>query len=302
MGGRTFEWGSRTYVMGIINVSPESFSGDGQSGVDEAVKQAERFAEEGADILDVGGQSTRPGFDEIGAEEEVRRVAPVIQRIKARVGLPLSIDAYRSVVVEAALDAGAEMVNDIWGFRHDPALAVLAARRGVPAVVMHNQRGREFEDVIGDIRRGLGESIKIAERSGMAREQLILDPGFGFGWTPEQNLEMLRRLGELRTLGLPVLIGTSRKSTIGAVLDKPEDQRLFGTAATVAIAIANGADIVRVHDVAEMVQVCRMTDAIVRHAISPPLPEVAALPRQATETTQATPPLRQRRGGQGGEV
>jgi dihydropteroate synthase len=264
IGTRAFEWGSRTYVMGIINVSPESFSGDGRSRVADAVRQAERFAAEGADILDVGGQSTRPGFEEVSVAEEVRRVVPVIERIVRRLELPVSVDTYRSEVARAALDAGASLLNDIWGFRHDFQMAVLAAQRGVPAVVMHNQRGREFEDVIGDIRRGLQESIRIASRSGLPRDHLIIDPGFGFGWTPEQNLEMLRRLGELRALGLPILVGTSRKSTIGAVLDRPVDQRLLGTAATVAISIANGADVVRVHDVAEMVQVARMSDAIMR--------------------------------------
>jgi len=264
IGPRVFEWGSRTYVMGIINVSPESFSGDGRSRVADAVRQAERFAAEGADILDVGGQSTRPGFEEISVAEEVRRVVPVIERIVRRLAVPVSVDTYRSEVARAALDAGASLLNDIWGFRHDPRMAVLAAQRGVPAVVMHNQRGREFEDVIGDVRRGLEESIRIAYRSGLPRDHLIVDPGFGFGWTPEQNLEMLRRLGELKALGLPILVGTSRKSTIGAVLDRPVDQRLLGTAATVAISIANGADVVRVHDVAEMVQVARMSDAIVR--------------------------------------
>jgi dihydropteroate synthase len=267
-GSKTFEWGSRTYVMGIVNVSPESFSGDGVRSPADAVRQALRFADEGADILDVGGQSTRPGFEEISVESEIRRVVPAIEGIVKKVDLPVSVDAYRAEVARAALDAGATMVNDIWGFRHDPALAVLCARRGVPAVVMHNQRGREFEDVIGDIRRGLQESLKIATRAGLARDRLIADPGFGFGWTPQQNLEMLRRLAELRSLGLPLLVGTSRKSTIGLVLDKPESERLFGTAATVAIAIANGADIVRVHDVAAMAQVARMTDAIVRATAS----------------------------------
>jgi dihydropteroate synthase len=264
IGPRVFEWGSRTYVMGIVNLSPESFSGDGLSSVREAVEQAKRFQAEGADIVDIGGQSTRPGFDEISIEEELRRVIPVIEAVAAAVDLPVSVDAYRGPVVEAALDAGAHLVNDIWGFRHDPTVAEVAARRGVPAVIMHNQRGREFKDVIADIEAGLKESIRIAESAGLGRDKLIVDPGFGFGWAEWHNLEMLRRLGELRKLRLPILVGTSRKSTIGAVLDLPVEQRIMGTASTVAIAIANGADIVRVHDVKAMVQVGRMTDAIVR--------------------------------------
>ena len=262
--GRRFEWGKRTYVMGIVNVSPESFSGDGLANVEAAVAQARRFAAEGADIIDVGGQSTRPGFEELSVEAEIERVVPAVRAVVAAVELPVSVDAYRMPVAAAALDAGAHLVNDIWGFRHDPQVARLAAERGVPAVIMHNQRGREFQNVIGDVRAGLEASLAIAREAGLPREQLIVDPGFGFGWTLEQNLEMLRRLGELRALGLPILIGTSRKSTIGAVLGLPEGERVWGTAATVAIAIAHGADIVRVHDVAEMAQVARMTDAICR--------------------------------------
>jgi dihydropteroate synthase len=264
IGGRGFAWGARTYGMGIVNVSPESFSGDGLSDLDAVVSQARRMEAEGADIIDVGGQSTRPGFAELSVEEELRRVVPMVEAVANAVVVPVSIDAYRAPVVEAALDAGAVLVNDISGFRHDEAVAAVAARHGVPAVVMHNQRGREFHDVIGDIRSGLEVSIAIARGAGLAPEQLILDPGFGFGWNVGQQLEMLRRLGELRGLGLPLLVGTSRKSTIGAVLDLPEDRRIWGTAATVAVSIANGADVIRVHDVAEMVQVARMTDAIVR--------------------------------------
>jgi dihydropteroate synthase len=261
---RLFEWGSRTYVMAIVNVSQESFSGDGVRSVDEAVAQAKRFAVEGADIIDVGGQSTRPGFDELSVEAEIDRVAPAIMAISQAVDLPVSIDAYRAQVVAAGLEAGAHAVNDIWGFRHDPALADLVAEAGAPAVVMHNQRGRKYHDVIGDIRNGIQESFRIAEAAGALRSNLIADPGFGFGWTPEHSLEMLRRLAELKDLELPLLVGSSRKSAIGSVLGVPEDQRIFGTAATVAVAVANGADMVRVHDVAAMIQVCRMTDAIVR--------------------------------------
>jgi dihydropteroate synthase len=270
IGGRGFDWGSRTYVMGIINVTLDSFSGDGLGlDVEAAVAQGRRFAEDGADILDVGGESTRPGFQAVTSEEEMRRVLPVVERLAREVDVPVSIDTYKAVVARAALDVGAHLVNDIWGFRHDPAMAPLVAERGVPAVVMHNQRGRDFRDVIGDIRAGLEVSLGLAQEAGIPRHRLIIDPGFGFGWAEEHNLEMLRRLEELRDLGLPILAGTSRKSTIGAVLGgAPVEERLMGTAATLAIAIAHGADIVRVHDVAEMVQVCRVADAVVRADLS----------------------------------
>jgi len=266
IGGRRFDWGSRTYVMGIINVTTDSFSGDGLGlDVEAAVAQGRRFAQEGADILDVGGESTRPGFQAVTLEEEMRRVLPVVEQLAREVDAPISIDTYKAPVARAALKAGAHLVNDIWGLRHDPAMAPLVAELGVPAVIMHNQRGRDFHDVIGDIRAGLEVSLGLAEEAGIPRQRLVIDPGFGFGWAEEHNLEMLRRLGELRDLGLPILIGTSRKSTIGAVLGGvPAEERLMGTAATVAIAIAHGADIVRVHDVAEMVQVCRMADAVLR--------------------------------------
>ncbi len=265
--GRQFVWGSRTYVMGVINVSPDSFSGDGLGhDVDAAVEQGRRFEAEGADILDVGGESTRPGFQPISVDEEIERVMPVIHRLVRETSLPISIDTYKVEVAEKAIkEAGAHMINDIWGFRQDgERMALLAAETGRPAVIMHNQRGRPFRDVIGDLLEGFKESLRIAHKAGVPQERLIIDPGFGFGWDEEQNLEMLRRLGELRVLGRPILIGTSRKSTIGKVLDLPVEERLEGTAATVAIAIANGADIVRVHDVKAMVRVARMTDAIVR--------------------------------------
>ena len=265
IGQREFAWSKRTYLMGVINVSPESFAGDGLGDVEAAVALGRRFADDGADILDVGGQSTRPGFDELAPEEEIRRVVPVIERLVREVDLPISVDSYKPAVARAALEAGAHLLNDIWGFRCDASLAKLAVEFGVPAVVMHNQRGREFHDVIADIRAGFEASIAIAEKAGLPRERLILDPGFGFGWSEEQNLELLRRLGELRDLGLPLLIGTSRKSTIGAVLGGvPVQERLLGTAATTALAIAAGVDIVRVHDVAEQRQVLAVADAVVR--------------------------------------
>lgn len=273
IGPQTFVWGARTYLLGVINVSPDSFSGDGLASVDAAVEQARRFVDEGTDMLDVGGQSTRPGtnktdagFDEIAPEEEIRRVVPVIERLRGALPeVPISVDTYKPDVARAAIAAGAHMLNDIWGFRRDASLAQIAAEARVPAVVMHNQRGRAADDVMAACIDGLRESMRIAAASGVDASMLIADPGFGFGWRPEQNMEMLRRLAELRTLGLPILVGTSRKSTIGAVLGgAPVEERIFGTAASVAIAIANGADIVRVHDVSAMKQVALVADAIVR--------------------------------------
>ena len=272
IGRQEFLWGARTYVMGIINVTPDSFSGDGLgSDADAAVAQGRRFQEEGADILDVGGESTRPGSAEVSAEEELSRVLPVVERLAREVDIPVSIDTSKAEVARAALEAGAVLVNDVWGFRRDPEIAAVVARFAVPAVIMHNQRGREFHDVIGDIRQGLEASIDLAAAAGVPRERLIIDPGFGFGWKEEHNLEMLRRLGELWSLDRPILVGTSRKSTIGAVLDLPVEERLMGSAASVAIVVANGADIVRAHDVRETVQVCRVADAIVRGWPSPSL-------------------------------
>ena len=265
IGGREFIWGRRTYIMGVVNVTSDSFSGDGLAyDVAAAVNQAVRMCRDGADIIDVGGESTRPGFQPVPADEEIGRTVPVIERLLGEVDRPVSIDTYKAEVARAALDAGACLVNDVHGFRREPEVAAVAAEFDVPAVAMHNQRDREFHDVIGDITAGLVESLRIARERGLPDERVIVDPGFNFGWTEEQALEMLRRLGELRTLGRPLLVGTSRKSTIGVVLGLPVEDRLEGTAATVALAIANGADIVRVHDVKEMSRVARMADAVVR--------------------------------------
>jgi dihydropteroate synthase len=264
IGGQRFEWGRRTYVMGIINVSPDSFSGDGLGAVRDAVHQAREFEAAGADLLDVGGESTRPGADAISVDEELARVIPAIEALREATSLPLSIDTYKLKVAEPALDAGATLVNDIWGFRQDERMARLCAERGVPAVVMHNQRGREFHDVAGDIIAGLEESLRIARAAGLPDDHVIVDPGFGFGWEEKHNVEMLTRLRELAVLGRPILIGTSRKSTLGAITGRPVEERLAGTAASVALAIANGADIVRVHDVEFMVDVCKVADAVVR--------------------------------------
>lgn len=266
IGGREFAWGARTYVMGIVNVTPDSFSGDGLAhDQNAAVHQALQMREYGADIIDVGGESTRPGSVEVDAEEEIRRVLPVIERLVKELDIPVSIDTYKASVAGAAVEAGAALVNDVHGFLREPDVARVAAVAGVPAVAMYYHRGRPFIDTIGNIVAGLQESFAVASEAGLPHERIIIDPGFNFGWTDEQALEMLRRLGELRVLGRPVLVGTSRKSTIGKVLGGlPVDDRVEGTAATVAISIANGADIVRVHDVKEMARVARMTDAIVR--------------------------------------
>jgi dihydropteroate synthase len=266
IGGREFHWRERTYVMGIVNVTPDSFSGDGLGdNVDAAVQQAVQMREDGADIVDIGGESTRPGFAEVPAEEETRRVVPVIERLARELDIPISIDTYKAEVANAALEAGASLVNDVHGFMREPEIARVAADAGVPAIAMYNHRGREFRNTIGNIVEGLLESLRIAREQGLPEERIIIDPGFNFGWTEEQALEMVRRLGELRVTGRPILIGTSRKSTIGKVLGGlPVEDRLEGTAATVAIAIANGADIVRVHDVKEMARVARMSDAVVR--------------------------------------
>ncbi|MCB0253332.1 MAG: dihydropteroate synthase [Anaerolineae bacterium] len=283
---RAFAWGSQTYVMGIINATPDSFSGDGLASgedgawIEAAVAQGRRFVAEGAHILDVGGESTRPGSQPVDADEELRRVLPVIRSLVDAVDVPISIDTTKAAVAEAALAAGASIVNDVWGFRLEPRIAEVTARAGALAVLMHNRSKREhvsinpalggryvgtdYSDLIADIIAELQVSIDLARRAGIPDERLIVDPGIGFGKTVAQNLELLNRLDELRGLGFPILAGPSRKSFIGYTLDLPPDQRVEGTAATVAIAIARGADIVRVHDVLAMARVAKMTDAIVR--------------------------------------
>ena len=270
IGGARFEWGSRTFVMGIINATPDSFSGDGIVDPAAAARRALAMVEAGADIIDIGAESTRPDFPPVDADEEWRRLEPVLGAVRRALatggrGTPVTVDTTKAAVAERALAAGADAVNDVRGLLGDPAMAAVVARAGVPAIVMHNQRGRAFGgDVIADVRAGLRASIAAAVAAGVRREALILDPGFGFGWGPVQSFELLRRLGELHDLGRPLLIGTSRKSAIGYVIDRPPQQRLWGTAATVALAIEQGVDIVRVHDVEEMTQAARVADAVVR--------------------------------------
>ena len=263
--GRPFVWGQRTYLMAIINVTPDSFSGDGLgTDVDAALALAQRFEAEGADILDIGGESTRPGALPLDPEAELARVLPALVAIRSATLLPISIDSTHGTVVEAALAAGADMVNDVRGLRGDSGVGVAVARHGVPLVAMHNQRGAKFHDVVRDVRAGFFETLRLAHDAGISGANIILDPGFGFGWTPEQNLELVRRLPELQDFELPMLLGVSRKSTIGLVLDAPAGERLEGTAAAVALSIAGGADIVRVHDLAPVRKVVRVADAIVR--------------------------------------
>ncbi|MGC8959759.1 MAG: dihydropteroate synthase [Chloroflexia bacterium] len=288
LAGRTFRWGERTYVMGILNVTPDSFSGDGLLGradspVEAALERARRMAEEGADLLDVGGESTRPGATRVSAEEEMARVVPVIERLAREVDLPISVDTYKAEVAREALRAGAHLVNDVWGLRNpagegwNEALAAVVRDFGVPIVLMHNRRAPattgdlgghyrqvEYRDLLGEICAELGESIAFALEQGLPWEHLIVDPGIGFGKTPEQNLEVMRRLGELRSLGRPILLGTSRKSFIGLTLRLPPQERLEGTLATLALGVVGGADIVRVHDVREAVRAVRISDAVVR--------------------------------------
>ena len=271
IGPTTFAWGSRTYVMGILNVTPDSFSGDGlisspaTDPVDAAVAIARRMVAEGADILDIGGESTRPGHAPVIADEESARVVPVIEAIRAALpATPISVDTTKPSVAEAALAAGADLVNDIWGVGDDDSMARVAAGRGAPLVVMHNRHEPVYEDVVAEVVADLRVALDRAVRLGVSVERLIVDPGIGFGKTAEQNLAILRDLAALRSLGRPILLGTSRKSTLGKVLDLPADQRLEATLATTAIGIAFGADVVRVHDVEANVRAARMSDAIIR--------------------------------------
>lgn len=269
------EWGQRTYIMGIVNVTPDSFSGDGlvtetlteEALVQHAVTQARHFVAEGATFIDVGGESTRPHGAPVSAEQELARVLPVIQALHTTIpqDVILSIDTYKAEVAARALAAGASMVNDIWALRRDLDMATVVHERQVPVVLMANMRGYSRREIVSDVVRFLARSIDIALEAGVPWEHLIIDPGIGFGMTPEEDLTVQRRLGELRVLGRPILLGTSRKSHIGRVLGGlPVSERLEGTAATVALGVAQGADIVRVHDVREMIRIVKMSDAVVR--------------------------------------
>lgn len=278
----TFEWGSRTYVMGILNLTPDSFSGDGLGIQNEeaALQQAREYVQAGADILDVGGESTRPGAAPVSAQEEMDRVLPIITILKAEFDTLISIDTYKAKVADEAIKTGAAMLNDVWGLQADPALAKVASETGVPVILMHNRStpnnaaikdqlggryiGVEYDNLLDDVKRELMESVNLAHAAGISDQQIILDPGIGFGKTVQQNLALLNHLDEIRALGYPVLLGPSRKSFIGYTLDLPPEDRVEGTAAAVSVGITRGADIIRVHDVREMIRTARMTDAIVR--------------------------------------
>ncbi len=285
VGSHVLDWGAQTYVMGILNVTPDSFSGDGilagGDPISVSVETARRFVDAGATMLDVGGESTRPGSQPVSVEEERRRVIPVIQALARELPQALiSVDTYKASIAQEALDAGAQVVNDVWALRADPKLREVVARAGCPVILMHNRSnpasvevrtqlgnayiGAEYADLIPDVKRELMDSVELARQAGIADERIILDPGIGFGKKVEHNLELINRLDEIRALGFPVLLGPSRKSFIGYTLDLPADQRVEGTAATIAVGIVRGADIVRVHDVEPLMRVVKMTDALVR--------------------------------------
>jgi dihydropteroate synthase len=293
LGNHVFDWGKKTYLMGVLNVTPDSFSGDGLFHTDdqyveddiarlveESLTQAGEFVAAGVDILDVGGESTRPGADIVDIDTELKRVIPVVNSLSREFDIPISIDTYKHQVAQAALEAGAEMVNDVWGLQADPEMAPTIAKYGAPVILMHNRSswahadikeslggryiGVPYDNLMEDIQRELLGSVDLAHSAGITDEMIILDPGIGFGKSVEQNLELVNSLQSIRGLGYPILYGPSRKSFIGYTLEKPPDQRLAGTAAAVAVGIVRGADIIRVHDVNFMQQVAEMTDAIVR--------------------------------------
>ncbi len=270
IGTEELDLGERTYIMGILNVTPDSFSDGGAYDREEtAVAQALRMAEEGADFIDVGGESTRPGAERVTEEEERRRVLPVVERLAREPGLRISVDTYKASVARAALDAGAHLINDISGLRFDPKMAALIAERDVPVILMHilgtpkdMQQAPSYEDVVGEVLESLEGSLEIGRAAGIREEQMIVDPGIGFGKRLQDNLDLLKHLPELKVLGRPILLGTSRKAMIGAILDLPVGERMEGSLATAVLGAVNGANLVRVHDVRETVRAVRMVDAV----------------------------------------
>ena len=263
IGNKIFEPSEKTYVMGILNVTPDSFSDGGSyTSIDKAMEQTEKMIQQGADIIDVGGESTRPGHVQIGDEEEIKRVVPVIREIKKKFDIPVSIDTYKSAVAKAALEARADLLNDIWGFRYDEKMAELAAKYDVPVCLMHNRDNLDYDDFMEDVKKDLQISLDIAEKYGVKKENIMLDPGVGLGKTYEQNLMVMNHLEEIVDMGYPVLLGTSRKSVIGLTLDLPVDEREEGTLATSVLGAIKGCQFVRVHDVEKNVRALKMTDAI----------------------------------------
>jgi len=269
VGPRTFAWGERTYVMGILNATPDSFSGDGLLGaadpVEAAVAGALRMAEEGADILDVGGESTRPGHEPVPEAEELARVVPVVAAVRAALpAMPISVDTTKAAVAAAAVEAGANLVNDVWGVAEDDAVARVAAAHEVPLVLMHNRAEARYAALVAEVIEDLERAVERAVAAGVPRRRLVVDPGFGFGKTADHNLALLGDLAALSVLGLPILLGASRKSTLGKILDLPPGERVEATIATTVLAVAAGVDVVRVHDVRSNVRAARVADAVVR--------------------------------------
>lgn len=265
IGNKEFDLKKRTYVMGILNVTPDSFSDGGKfNEVDAALKRVKEMIEEGADIIDVGGESTRPNFEVVKEEEEIKRVVPIIRAIKENFDIPVSIDTYKSKTAEAAIEAGADIINDIWGFKKDKDMAKVAAKYNVPCILMHNRENKEYNDLMKDVVFDLLESINIAINAGVSRENIILDPGIGFAKNLNENLIVMNNLEKIKDLGYPVLLATSRKSMIGLTLDEPVDQRVEGTIATTVLGITKGCEFVRVHDIRENKRACVMTDAMLK--------------------------------------
>lgn len=263
IGNREFKTTGHTYIMGILNVTPDSFSDGGKwNNPDAALRHAQQMIEEGADIIDIGGESTRPGYTLLSDEEEIGRVVPMIEMIKKQFDIPVSVDTYKSGVAKAALAAGADLVNDIWGLKYDKKLAKVIAEAKVPCCLMHNRNNMDYEDFRKELLDDLRETIAIAKSAGIADDQVILDPGVGFAKTREQNLTAIHHLDDLHTLGYPVLLGTSRKSVIGLTLDLPSTERVEGTLATTVFGVLHGAMFVRVHDVKENARTIKMTEAI----------------------------------------
>lgn len=263
IGNREFDIKNKTYIMGILNVTPDSFSDGGRfNELDAALFHAEEMIREGADIIDIGGESTRPGYTVITEAEEIERVVPVIEKVTANFDIPVSIDTYKSAVAKAALKSGAHMVNDIWGLKKDPEMAEVIARRGAACCLMHNREIADYSDFVADMIKDLAESVKIAEKAGISREKIMIDPGVGFAKSYEQNLMAIGNVEALHQLGLPVMLATSRKSVIGLALDLPKDQRMEGTLATTVMGVMKGCSFVRVHDVKENKRAILMAEAI----------------------------------------